>query len=333
MTPLEKLQHEFFQLSDIDKQIFLSSIVEQSTGKAEISELKAEINQINKKHCPHCKSHSIVANGKNKGVQRFLCKYCGKNFSENTGTSLAHLKKAHLWKTYINHMFDGHSIAKCAKLTGISIQTSFDWRHKVLSSLQSLSPERFEGISESDDIFFNYSEKGSRSLSRKPRKRGNDHIKQGISEDKVAVILTCDRQKHKDLKVAKRGRIRKVDIQKALSGKLDKDSVLCTDSHRSYTAFTKSEGIQHQKIHARKKQYVKDKIYHVQNANQTARSLKDWMAGFNGVATKYLQNYLSWYMVLDQVKDKTDKVKGFALAALVSTNAWYLFKSLPLNHI
>lgn len=333
MTPLKKLHQEFQKLSESEKQAFLAEIVAQSTGHTEISELKAQINEVHKKHCPYCNSHSIVANGKNKGVQRFRCKECAKNFSENAGTSVAYLKKRYLWKTYIKHMFDGHSILKCAELTGISVQTSFDWRHKVLSSLQSLSPERFEGISESDDLFFNYSEKGSRSLTRKPRKRGNHGIKQGISEDKVAVILTCDRKNHKDFKVAKRGRIRKVDIENAISGKIEKDAVLCTDSHRSYSAFAKSEGIEHKKIHARKKQYVKDKIYHVQNANQTARALKDWMAGFNGVATKYLQNYLSWFMVLEQVKGKTDKVKEFAIAALVSTNAWALFKNIPLNHI
>jgi transposase-like protein len=333
MTALNKLHQDFQKLSDTEKQAFLAEIVSQSTGQTEISELKAHINQVKKKQCPHCESHFIVANGKNKGVQRFRCKDCGKNFSENTGTSVSNLKKGHLWKTYIKHMFDGHSIAKCAELTGVSIQTSFDWRHKVLSSLQSLSPAKFEGISESDDIFFNYSEKGSKTLSRKPRKRGNHGIKQGISDDKVAVILTCDRKSHKDFKVAKRGRIRKVDLENVLSGKLDKEAVLCTDSHRSYTAFAKAEGVQHQKIHARKKQYVKDKIYHVQNANQTARALKDWMVGFNGVATKYLQNYLSWFMLLEQVKGKTDKVKEFAIAALISTNAWALFKSLPLNHI
>lgn len=333
MTPLKNLHQEFQKLSESDKQSFLAEIVAQSTGQTEVSELKAEISQVHKKHCPYCHSHSIVGNGKNKGVQRFRCKECDKNFSENAGTSIANLKKGYLWKTYINHMFNGYSIAKCAELTGISIQTSFDWRHKVLSSLRGMSPERFEGISESDDIFFNYSEKGSKSLNRRPRKRGNHGIKQGISDDKVAVILTCDRKSHKDLQVAKRGRIRKVDIQKALSGKLDKSSVLCTDSHRSYTAFAKAEGVQHQKIHANKKQYVKDKIYHVQNANQTARALKDWMIGFNGVSTKYLQNYMSWFMVLEQVKGKTNKVKEFALAALVSTNAWAIFKSLSLNHM
>lgn len=333
MTPLNKLHQEFQKLSDGEKQAFLTEIIAQSTGKMEVSELRAEINQIHNKHCPHCQSYSIIANGKKKGVQRFRCKECGKNFSENSGTSIANLKKGHLWKTYIRHMFEGHSIAKCAALTGISIQTSFDWRHKVLCSLQSLSPEKFEGISESDDIFFNYSEKGSRSLNREPRKRGNHGIREGISDDKVAVILTCDRKKHKDFQIAKRGRIRKVDIDRALSGKLDKESILCTDSHRSYTAFAKAEGIQHQKLYARKKQYVKDKIYHVQNVNQTTRALKEWMAGFNGVSTKYLQNYLSWFMVLEQVKGKTDKVKEFAIAALVSTSAWTLFKSLPLNHI
>jgi transposase-like protein len=333
MTALKKLQKEFMQLSDTDKQAFLSGIVDHSKGMTELSQIKASINEFKQKHCPHCQSLHIVANGKCKGIQRYRCNVCGKNFSEHTGTSLAHLKKPHLWNVYLKHMFAGHSIKKCAKLTGISIQTSFNWRHKVLSSLQSLSPERFEGITESDDIFFNYSEKGNKNLERPPRKRGNDGIKKGISEDKVAIILTCDRRHHKDMKVAKRGRIRKIDIEKVLSGKLDKDAILCTDSHRSYTAFTKAEGIKHEKINAGKKQYVKDKIYHVQNVNQTTRALKHWMAGFNGVATKYLQNYLSWYMVMEQIKEKTDKTREFAIAALISTNAWFIFKSLTINHI
>jgi len=333
MTYLEKLRKAFFQLSDRDKQAFLSGIVDQSNDLTELSQIKFTIAEIQQKHCPHCKSLSIIANGRNKGIQRYRCNSCGKNFSENTGTSLAHLKKPHLWNQYVKHMFEGHSIAKCAQHTGISIQTSFDWRHKILGSLQSLAPAKFEGISESDDIFFNYSEKGSKNLKRKPRKRGNDGIREGISDDKVAVIMTCDRKQHKDLKVAKRGRIRKIDIQKALSGKLDKDSILCTDSHHSYTAFAKAEGIKHEKIFARKKQYVKDKIYHVQNVNQTTRALKYWMSGFNGVATKYLQNYLSWFIVMEQIKGRTNKIREFAIAALISTNAWYLFKTIPLNHI
>jgi len=333
MTNLEFIQKEYSKLTDSDKEAFLLSIIKHNSGKSELSEIKASIDQIHRKHCPHCQSNAIVANGRCKGIQRYRCNSCGKNFSENTGTSISKIKKIHLWNTYVKYMFEGNSIAKCADLTGICIQTSFDWRHKILSSLQSLSPERFGGICESDDIFFNFSEKGFRHLDRKPRKRGNDGIKQGTSNDKVAVLLTCDRKQHKDLKVVKRGRLRKIDIQKILSGKFDKDSVLCTDSHRSFSAFTKDENIQHEKINARKKQYVKNKIYHVQNANQTASSLKEWIRRFNGVSSKYLQNYLSWYMVLDQIKGKVNQTKEFAIAALVSTNAWFLFKDIGLNHI
>ncbi|HHN48634.1 MAG TPA: IS1595 family transposase [Bacteroidales bacterium] len=203
----------------------------------------------------HCVSHPIVANGKNKGVQRFCCKECGKNFCENKDTSIAHLKKAHLWKLYIRHMFEGHNIAKCANLTGISVQTAFDWRHKVLSSLQTQCPVRFEGISESDDIFLITMRKAPGTCIGK---RGGHGIRQGIADDKMVVLLTCDRNKNKGLRVAKRGRIRKSNIEKILSGRLDKSSALCTDSHKSFTTFAKAEGIQHQKIHARKKQYVKD---------------------------------------------------------------------------
>ena len=161
MTTLAKLQKDFMRLSESAKQAFLLSIAEESGAMAKLSQLKAAVSEVKQKHCPHCQSISIVANGKCRGTQRYRCKECGKNFSEKSGSSIAHLKKPQLWSTYVKHMFDGHSIRKCAKLTGISIQTSFNWRHKILSSLQSLSPNKFEGITESDDIFFNYSEKGA----------------------------------------------------------------------------------------------------------------------------------------------------------------------------
>ena len=68
-------------------------------------------------------------------------------------------------------MLSGYSIRKSAKETGISIQTSFDWRHKLLTSFSSVSAEEFQGIVESDDLFFAFSEKGNRHLDRKPRKQ------------------------------------------------------------------------------------------------------------------------------------------------------------------
>lgn len=327
MNKYKGLIQAFKDLSEEEKQLFVNHVIQQVREELSIPVIKKDLTASQGTLCPHCHSQNICANGKQNGIQRYICKDCKKNFSERTGTALAWIKKQDLWPVYIRNMFEGYSLERCAKETGISKQTSFDWRHKILSSLRSLSPREFSGISEVDDIFFNYSEKGSRNLQRKARKRGNDNIQQGISNDKVAVLVTCDRQKHKDLQVIKRGRLRKKDIDQAIGDRLDKEAVVCTDSHRSFTGYAREKGLNHKKIHVRKGQYVKDKIYHLQNVNQTTSGLKQWMGRFNGVSTKYLQNYLSWYMVLEQIKNKEFKIKEFATAALISNQAWILFKT------
>jgi len=40
--------------------------------------------------------------------------------------------------------------------------------------------------------------------------------------------------------------------------------------------------------------------WHIQNANARHSRLKAWIAGFRGVATRYLPNYLAWHHVVDQ---------------------------------
>ena len=281
--------------------------------------------------CPHCQSPSIVANGKKKGVQRYRCKECGKNFSETTGTPLAWLKKKEKWTTYLRCMLSGYSLRRCAKETAICLKTSFDWRHKVLSAFNIISPERFTGICESDDIFFLYSEKGNKHLDRKPRKRGGTASTAGISKEQVAVIVTCGRDGNQDIQVAGRGRISKKDIDEVLGEKVSEHTILCTDSHRSFTAFAKSRSLEHHKIKVSQGQHVKNKVYHVQHVNNTAKRLKQWLGQFNGVSTKYMQNYFNWFMALEKLKHSTRRASQFMLMALSCNQAWFDFRNQLLN--
>jgi len=177
-----------------------------------------------------------------------------------------------------------YSIRKCAKHTGNSIQTSFDWRHKLLRSFSALSPEELLGTVASDDLFFAYSEKGSRNLDRQPRKRGAKGSTAGISEEKVAVIGTCDHTGNKDFKGATKGRISKENLETVLLGKMDKAALLCSDSHRSYTAFTESKYFEHKKNNASKGQRAVDKVYHLRNVNNMDIRLRKFMQSFNGLA-------------------------------------------------
>ncbi len=112
---------------------------------------------------------------------------------------------------------------------------------------------------------------------------------------------------------------------------LDDKTILCTDSHRSYTAFAKSKNLQHMKILASKGQYVKDRVYHVQHVNNMASRLRKWLDHFNGVSTKYLQNYLNWFMALEHLKNSTKKAGQFAILALSYNRAWFDFKEMVMN--
>ena len=279
------------------------------------SETEQGIDNAKEAHvvtCPCCGGHDVRANGKYKGIQRYYCKSCHKYFRETTGKIVFGLKKGELFKTYLYHMLMGLSIKKCAEQTGICIQTSFDWRHKILSAFEQAVPDGFQGIVESDDIFFLESSKGSRELPRQARKRGSKATKRGISNEQIAVVVTCDRSDNKELRVTTRGRISKKDLDSIFDGKLDEAETLCTDTHRSYTAYAKSIELDHQKFNVSKGQRVKNKIYHVQNVNNTAMRLREWMAPFNGVATKYLQNYLNWFMILERIKNNRERLKDFA---------------------
>lgn len=283
-------------------------------------------------NCPHCESTKTRKNGHQYGVQRFVCNDCKKNFRVSTGSVTAHLKKKALLKVYIPNMLAGYSLEKCAKLTGISKQTAFDWRHKILAALGKFQKEQMlSGICESDDVFIEYSEKGNQNLNRESRKRGKSvfvNKKRGITDDKVAVLISCDRKGNKHLQVATRGRISKEDINTVLKGKIEPKTVLCTDGHRSFEAFAKENKLEHQTIKVSAKEYVKKGIYHVQHVNQTAQDLKKWLENFNGVSTKYLQNYLNWYALKTIINENQSPLKKTVSLIASSFTAWYEFKNI-----
>ena len=326
MIPLD-FKDYFVNCTPLLQQEIVSSLLSLTLQVDVLS----DTGQTKATSCPHCSSAQIRANGILNNVQRYACKSCKKYFSQTTGKFWYNIKKKDKLSAYLYCLLSGYSIRKCAKQTGISLQTSFDWRHKLLTSFSAVAPEEFSGIVESDDLFFAYSEKGSRNLDRKPRKRGQKATSAGVSDEKVAVIATCDRTGNKDFRVATKGRISKEDLDNALQGKLDKAIVLCSDSHRSYTAFAKSAELTHKKFNASKGQRAVDKVYHVQNVNNMDMRLRKFMDSFNGVATKYLQNYLNWFLVLEKIKNTTSKIAVVTAIAFASNNAWYQYKQEAFN--
>lgn len=54
----------------------------------------------------------------------------------------------------------------------------------------------------------------------------------------------------------------------------------------------------------------KEGRYHIQHSNAFHSKLKRWMDRFNGVATKYLANYIYWFKWLEIFNTEKDTVKS-----------------------
>ena len=176
--------------------------------------------------CPHCGGTRYYRFGKDHGTQRFKCKDCGRTFTEYTGTWQQKLHKKGLVKAYIRLMSEQKSLDRISAALHINKKTAFDWRHKILRSLKQDEGSSFSGITESDETFFDKSDKGCRHLKRKPRKRGGESNGKGISKDKATVIVTADRKNDLNMTFCGYGRLTKAEITESLHSSATRDGAV-----------------------------------------------------------------------------------------------------------
>lgn len=279
--------------------------------------------------CPHCGYSKYVKFGIDKGAQRYKCKSCKRNFTEYTGTWMDGLHKKDKIDAYISLMLKEKSLDKIKEELAINKKTAFDWRHKILASLEETDKNTFTGITESDETFILFFEKGRRDISRKGKKRGAKAKKRGISNDHVAIIVTADRAGEQELSVATLGRIKKKDIEKSISKRVSNQTVLCSDSHVSYKGFAIDNSLEHHAIRADLKQYVKDGVYHVQHVNSMHNKLKKWLnEQFWGVSTKHLQQYLNWFRMKEIVKNAAQPTIEFTRKTVMDVGAYKRYNEI-----
>lgn len=319
---VEEILKDISNLSSETRAILITSISnmlpEKQVENASIIEFRKEIQEKNRFACPNCNSDNIVGHGNFKGRKRYKCNNCKKTFNDLTGTSIDKIHKKENWAKYMQCVSEGLTLREAAKETCISYRTSFIWRHKILSALKDVGCVKMNGIVEADETFFLFSEKGNRKIQdRKPRKRGSKATKRGINDEHVSVIVSSDRHGEFIAEVAGKGRITTKQIDVKIGKWIGKETkVLCTDSHKSYDGFAKKKKLKHVKINASKGQFVKNKIYHIQNINSTHSLIKDWMRRFKGgVGSEYLQNYMNWFRVQRKLGNDQENFMRYALTA------------------
>lgn len=250
--------------------------------------------------CPHCRCEKVVRNGTQRGRQRYKCSNCNRTFSDHTHTPFRGTHYPSRWLSFMEHMLNGYSLRKTAKLLDISLSTAFVWRHKLLTALKRMEIGAFEGLLEVDETYFLFSEKGNKNISgRDPRKRGGSSKYRGISREQVCVVVARDRTKQTHARVACLGPVNKAKAKLLLSPYVQSVSTICSDANGTWRVFSTEASKDHKELNMKRNVRVIKQIYHIQNANAFHKRLKSWMDRFNGVATKYLDNYLTWFRFID----------------------------------
>jgi hypothetical protein len=167
-----------------------------------------------------------------------------------------------------------------------------------LTGLGEVPPKRLNGIAEADETFLLASEKGARQLDRPARRRGGKAARRGISSDRVCILVARDRTGETVDFVTGNGPVTKQQLHRDLAPVLDHDVLLVTDGNATYRAFAREAGFTHAAVNLRAGVRTRGAV-HVQNVNAYHGRFHQWLSRFNGIATRYLRNYLAWRQVLD----------------------------------
>ena len=300
MPSIDEIREMLKQMTE-EQRLQLIHLCNIENDKCKIDKVYLQFK--NNYHCPHCGSNKINKNGTSTHkYPQFICRNCHKTYTIRTNTIFYYSKKnIKVWQEYIELFSQGLSLRKIVEKMNkkISYPTSFYWRHKILEVMKNFdNHDKLEGIVEADETYFEESQKGSRHMTRKPRKRGFSSEKRivGLSHNKVCVLTALDRQKHSFNKPVGYGKVCKEQIG-ILQHRIEKDSILITDGERGYRT------IKDMKLKQLKFGKPQSKVYHLNNINNFHSHLKKFMIRFNGVATKYLDNYVNYFR---EFRDKID---------------------------
>lgn len=272
-------------------------VLRTAVGSAHTQRSSLEVIETAKSRaCGHCGSQHVVRNGTRVGLQRLLCRDCGKTSNAATGTPLSRLRHKEKFEAYAQCMERGLSIQKAAKEVGVCVDTAFRWRHRFLQEVIDHQPHAVPGLIEVDETYIRESQKGSRHVSRKSRKRGGKAKGSGRSlKDWIPVLVGRARgQAFTTDKVLPR--MNGNEIAVALKDVVKPgETILCTDGHSAFLHLQRTLGVVTKSFVASYHGPVLDKVYHVQSANNYHERLKSWIQRkLRGVSTKYLPSYLAW---------------------------------------
>jgi hypothetical protein len=192
-----------------------------------------------------------------------------------------------MWIKFIELMMKRRSLRFCAKKLNINIATAFYWRHKILHVFKIDSiPNNLKGYVHINKTILKENFKGNRNITAKRRRNIWVVAAKGNDDSMLVIPAFCD---FWDWNLFK----------SKIYSKIEEDSYIVPYQDRYINVQAKKHnGILLNEIEPIPNNKIKYLIV----------NLRKWLGKFKGVATKYLDSYLSFFVLfnLDRKIDYID---------------------------
>lgn len=224
--------------------------------------------------CPRCTSTAFHKSGRLRGIQRYCCTKCGRTFNETINTPFHGIHDKQKMQDYLQTMHDQKSIRAASKLIGISVPTSFSWRHRILASLKEQTPCAGASPAGIGEITLKHSFKGSRNTENKKMPVTHSlFIADARNIPSIHLLVKTNKTLETALHISN-------TLRDATKINLAKTKLLSRASKKISHKIMSNKTAAHALA---------------EHVSGSCNNLMQWMARFNGVATKYLQQYWNWY--------------------------------------
>ncbi|MBL4931243.1 IS1 family transposase [Clostridium paridis] len=268
------------------KKMFLKS--EDIFTEVQINKIMKSIKPKFPHECPKCNSKCINRNGKTKlKKQRYICKSCGKSFSETTGSPFMYSKKPlETWIKYIFCIKENLPLRDTSRLLGINLSTSFYWRHKILSVVgEELESPFLSNVIELHELKLKENFKGNHSKKLLPPLN---------ERDSILILSSKDSFNNSFFKPSCKNVVTREILDDILAPIIKNGKILGTPRNPLYIRFAKDNNLQLSMYGSLS--YLRDDV-NLGNARKQSIDFKRFLYVYSGVASKYLSYYINLFIL------------------------------------
>jgi transposase-like protein len=252
-----------------------------------------------KRVCPYCTSDGCMKDGKTPaGTQRYLCRECGERFSALTGTIFEYSKKdLAAWVDFVTLMCHNVQVDAAAEICGISHHTAFEWRHRVMATIDGYQDRALLR----NRVWIDETYVSDSSLMGEP----DWQPRRGLSGNKICIAVAIDIFKNPVAVVCGHGKPSSKRVRAAFEGRIMKGSTIVHDMEKSHKALVKAIGGTDEAYRADTKD--PDYLKGMELVNSLCSWIKRYLWRFPGMKPKNLQSYLNWFVYLFRLRRDNEK--------------------------